>query len=207
MLNDLVRSWIAVGRRPWAATFEAEGAQASVERTVITVLATTLIASIGSVIGQFFMAAGAVALGWDETADVAGQTLIALLSLVFGPFLSLLGFYIGAGVYFLIAKMLGGRGDFVLHSYLLALAYAPATLVSGLVSVVPFLIVLAGIPLLAYWAVLTTQAMKAAHGFTAGRAAAVWLIPLAVGAVLTLCALIGITALALVIVGLRGAGS
>lgn len=194
MLAQLVRSWIAVVTNPSVATFDAERPRAAMDRVFVGVLLSSFIASVGSAIGQIVWTVLQAGMG-AERMEIAAGVMTAFLLPFLGPVFSLIGFFIGNGVLYLLAKLLGGTGDFVVHNYLLSLLYAPLAIIGGVFSIVPVLGGLAGIPLGIYSLVLTTLALRSAHGLSTGRAIAVWAIPLAVVVGLTLCGLIAIIAL------------
>ena len=79
--------------------------------------------------------------GQGQIADaMQGLTLYTGSS----PFVSLISpfitFFIGAGIQYLLAKMLGGQGnDFLTHSYLASLSYTPLRTIGLILSIIPFL--------------------------------------------------------------------
>ena len=59
------------------------------------------------------------------------------------PFFSLIApfitFFIGTGLQYLFAKMLGGQGnDFMVQSYLSSLSYTPLRVIAGVLTIIPF---------------------------------------------------------------------
>jgi hypothetical protein len=130
-----------------------------------------------------------------ETGEIAAGIISAFALPIVGPVFSLIGFFIGNTVLFLVAKLLGGTGDFVVHNYLLSLLYAPLAILGGVFSIIPVFGTLAGVPLGIYSLVLTTMALKSAHGLSTGKAVAVWLIPAAVVVFLAVCAVVALAAL------------
>jgi hypothetical protein len=88
-------------------------------------------------------------------------------------------FLIGVGIYFLLAKMLGGNGDFGRYAYLNAAFSAPLGILTTLLSLVPFAGCIS--PLITiYSLVLVYFATKAEHQMSSGRAIWVVLIPVLV---------------------------
>jgi len=103
-------------------------------------------------------------------------------------------FYVNAGVLWLIAKLFGGKGAFGAQAYLMSLFVVPLTILSVLLSIVEVIPVvgryLFGLVVLVvaiFNLVLTVRALQAAHALTGGKAAAVVLLPVAVGFVLGCC--------------------
>ena len=100
-------------------------------------------------------------------------------------------FLIGVGIYHLIAKLLGGTGEYGRLAYLSAAFSAPLGIVTTLLSLIP----LAGCvtPLIGiYTLVLSYFAVKVEHQLSSGRAIMVILIPALVLIVLAMCFIFGI---------------
>jgi len=88
-------------------------------------------------------------------------------------------FLISVGVYFLLARLLGGNGDFGRYAYLNAAFGAPLGILTTLLSLVPFAGCIS--PLISiYSLVLVYFATKAEHQMSSGRAIWVVLIPVLV---------------------------
>lgn len=99
----------------------------------------------------------------------------SLANIVMAP----LFFLIGVGVYFLLARLLGGNGDFGRYAYLNAAFAAPLGILTTLLSLVPFAGCIS--PLITiYSLVLVYFATKAEHQLSSGRAIWVVLIPVLV---------------------------
>ena len=100
-------------------------------------------------------------------------------------------FLIGVGIYHLLAKLLGGTGEYGRLAYLSAAFSAPLGIVTTLLSLIP----LAGCvtPLIGiYTLVLSYFAVKVEHQLSSGRAIMVILIPALVLVVLAMCFIFGI---------------
>jgi len=103
-------------------------------------------------------------------------------------------FLIGVGIYFLLAKMLGGNGDFGRYAYLNAAFSAPLGILTTLLSLVPFAGCIS--PLITiYSLVLVYFATKAEHQMSSGRAIWVVLIPVLVVLMLFGCFIFSIIGL------------
>lgn len=114
----------------------------------------------------------------------------SLVNIVVAPLM----FLIGVGVYFLLAKMLGGNGDFGRYAYLNAAFAAPLGILTTLLSLVPFAGCIS--PLISiYSLVLVYFATKAEHQMSSGRAIWVVLIPVLVVFALFGCLLFSIIGL------------
>ncbi len=85
-------------------------------------------------------------------------------------------FLIGVGIYFILAKVLGGNGDFGRYAYLNAAFSAPLGILTTLLGLVPFAGCIS--PLISiYSLVLLYFATKTEHQMSSGRAIWVVLIP------------------------------
>ncbi|HAJ37682.1 MAG TPA: hypothetical protein DCL15_18595 [Chloroflexi bacterium] len=111
----------------------------------------------------------------------------SLANIVMAP----LFFLIGVGIYFLLARLLGGNGDFGRYAYLNAAFAAPLGILTTLLSLVPFAGCIS--PLITiYSLVLVYFATKAEHQLSSGRAIWVVLIPVLVVFALLGCFLFSI---------------
>lgn len=100
---------------------------------------------------------------------------------------TLLGFLISVGFFYLVARMLGGTGNFGRYAYLIAAFSAPLSILGALLGFVPILGGCLGGILWIYQIVLTYFATKVEHTLSQGRAITVVLIPLILGILLVLC--------------------
>jgi hypothetical protein len=98
-----------------------------------------------------------------------------------------LGFLIGTFIIHLIAKMLGGQGDYGKYAYLSSTFQAPLTIISSILSIIPFLGGCIGFLLIIYTYVEAYFAVKVNYGLTSGRAIAAILIPLAIVFLILIC--------------------
>jgi hypothetical protein len=88
----------------------------------------------------------------------------------------IIGSFIGVGIFYIVAMLLGGKGSFGDMYYLLSLFVGPIAIL-GLIPSVGFLASLYGLYLL-------TLAIMEVHGFDTLKAVLVWLIPAIVVGVL-----------------------
>jgi hypothetical protein len=93
---------------------------------------------------------------------------------------------VGTGILYLVAKLLGGTGEFGRYAYLNASFTAPLTILSSLLSVVPVLSCLS-LFISIYQLVLTYYSTKVEHNLTSGKALVVVLLPLIVVLLLVFC--------------------
>jgi hypothetical protein len=109
-------------------------------------------------------------------------------ALSFGSIISVpIGFFIGVGILFVIAKIFGGTGSFLQQAYAFALFAVPINAASAILGIVPFLGGLASLALGIYGIFLAVFAVSASQRLTTGKSAAVVLLPIAI-VFLLLCA-------------------
>ncbi len=121
-------------------------------------------------------------------AAMGGAGVAAIISIP-------ISFLIGVGILHLLAKLLGGQGDFGNYAYLIATFQAPIIIVSAILGFVPGLGSCLGSILSIYGFVLTYYATKVAYNLTSGKAIAVVLIPILVVILLFACAIFSIMGL------------
>lgn len=199
------QTWLNVLTHPGEAAFEQERVKpnATLGTALIYVIIGAVVAAIFSFIGagltlpsQMMMVQRMLAQadlppevksqlgGWLTGGVMTGMAGVGgVFSIISAP----IGFLIGVGILYLIARLLGGTGDFGNYAYLIAIFQAPLTIVEALVSLVPVLGGCVAAILGIYSLVLTYYATKVAHNLTSGKALAVILIPIGVIVLLVLC--------------------
>lgn len=100
---------------------------------------------------------------------------------------------VGVGVVWLIAKLLGGKGEFTQQYYVFTLFWAPITLINGVLGLVPVIGSLVSGLLSLYALYPLTLSIKQVHKLDTLKAVLAWLIP---GIVLAIIAVIVGAALA-----------
>jgi hypothetical protein len=103
---------------------------------------------------------------------------------------SLIGLAISAGIFHLIAMLLGGQGDYGKMVYMFALVSVPFTLINSLLSAIPYINCLL-LPLGIYAIVLYVLAIDGVYRFGIAKAALTYFIPVIVLCLLAAC-LIGV---------------
>jgi len=97
-----------------------------------------------------------------------------------------LGFLIGQGVIYLIAKAVGGTGNFQEQAYVMSTFWAPLLIVQHIPIIGAFIGFIAGL----YSLYLTYLALQPTHRLDSSKALMVVGILLAIGLVLAVCAFI-----------------
>ena len=178
-LQSLFQSYMNAITKPNVATYEAEIPNASWLRTIIGVVIVDVVAFIFALI--------AVAIGSAQVNQALSQLHAqgiygydGLLNLFggggffgafIGLFLSLLWFFVGAGILWLSARMLGGTGsNFMTHAYLLSLSYTPLRIIGAVIGVMPVLGGLVAFVAYLYQLYSAGLAMQASQRMQPGRA-------------------------------------
>ncbi len=189
-MAHLPQSYMNAVTKPSVGTFEAEIPNASPIKTLVGV---TIVAVISFIFSLLFAGAAMSQLGPlmsqispgsnIDTTALAGGTGIgsALIGLIF----TYVFFYIGAGIQYLVAKMLGGQGQgFGTHAYLDSLSYTPIKVVSTIVQIIPVIGSLVALVLTLYQLYLQGLGLQASQRLPAGKAMLAAFTPLIVTLVL-----------------------
>jgi Yip1 domain len=185
-INGLFQKWTNVTTRPGAASFANELPTANWSDVWISIIGLGVLTSITGFIGRLlyrsaFSLAGVSGLTADQQrlfSRMANQPPAGAFANIIGvP----LGFFIGVGILFLVAKMFGGTGTFLRQAYAFALFVVPIDGVSAVVGLVPVLGWLVSFALFIYGIVLAVFAISASQRLDTGKSVAVLLIPLFVG--------------------------
>ncbi len=180
-IKQLPSQYIKVLTKPSAMTFAEEQGKAAWNIVWVQLLGLGVI--FGVLIFLFFQLVlpGIVSSMSNSNASVAaGIAAIEGAAVGFAIFEIIavpVGFFVGAGIYYLIAKAFGGQGTFLTQSYNTTLFYVPMTIVGALIGLIPFLGSIAGIAVLIYDIVLGVNMMMATHRLSGGKATLVVLLP------------------------------
>ena len=176
--------WISVLLRPNDRTFQMilNDPAAKPGRGYVWVFTTTLLtylltAIIMGLSGQNYFSQLAGRLGGQaqsfDMGQLTGYMLIAMI--IFAPIaavFAVLGVMLSAAIFQFIAKFMIGQGTFGEMAYALAAVSAPMALISLLVSAVPVVNLVLGLPLSLYGLYLMLAAIKAVNRFEWGNACA-----------------------------------
>lgn len=191
-----IETWRRVLTQPGEPVFEQE--RTNPNATLQTALIWMLIAGVVAAI--FGWIAGLIGLS-SAAAMISQMGLPPEVEAQMGPMMStMMGsaglaaiitvpvfFLIGTFITHLIAKLLGGQGEYSPYAYLASTYQAPITMISSILAIIPFAGGCVSFLLSIYSWVLTYFAVKVNYNLTSGRALAVVLIPLAIVIVLALC--------------------
>ena len=186
-MRNLPSQYLKVLTKPGPMTFAEEMGKASWDIIWVQLIALAIISAILSYLATLTSPTFTTAT-YGSINIAAYRSIIAgvsLSSIIFIP----LVFFIGQGIYYLLAKAFGGQGRFVAQSYTSLLFSVPIGIITGILDLIPIAGGLLGLAVGIYSIVLNIFAIMAVHRLSGGRASAVVLIP--IGVVLLLaCGLI-----------------
>ena len=209
-----IQTWINVLTHPNEETFAQERQKPTANLTtalIWIVIAAVVTAVFGFISSRFIFAAqGSLMMPMLNQMDMPPEARAQLAQLLssglmtgmlggaslFAIILAPIGFLISVGIYYLIARVLGGTGDYGRYAYLIAVFQAPISIILAVVSWVPILGGCVGLIGWIYSLVLTFYATKVEHNLTSGKAIAVIVIPIVV--LLALFACFGVAILAMI---------
>ena len=114
------------------------------------------------------------------------DAVIFLLTVIAYPILTVIGLLITSGVYYVFARLLGGKGSYTVQTYMISIFTAPMTVVISFVLLIAMLetLSLLMLPVLViltlYSVYLSIIALREAHGYSTLKAFVTWLIPLVI---------------------------
>jgi hypothetical protein len=153
------------------------------KRTVATFAEEQSKASWGSVWFQlsFYTLVFVILLCVDELiTNITASVLVLIVSIFLSIVVIPVIFFLTTGIYYLIARVFGGKGTFLAQIYSMLLFTVPLGILSILLGFIPVFGGLANRAADGYLIFLNVRMMMGVHRLSAGRATAVILIPLAV---------------------------
>lgn len=176
-IRQLPNQYIRVLTKPSAATFAAEQGKAAWNIVWVQLLGIAVITA-----ALVFLLFQLTLPGMLSNSNVPPSSIAAFEGVSLGVVLSFIvfvpiGFFIGTGIQYLIAKAFGGQGTFVAHGYGSLLYGAPIGIVSLLLGLIPILGSLAGSALSIYAIVLNVFMIMGVHRMSGGKATLVVLLP------------------------------
>ncbi|MDO8624584.1 MAG: YIP1 family protein [Candidatus Diapherotrites archaeon] len=154
-------------------TFASEKSKADLGKGIINFVIAGLISGVIGFVATTFALGGSN----GATGAVMGAA-VGALGIVVSPIVMVIGSLIGAGVVYLFAKLLGGKGTYTQLFYLTSL-YAVPIAVLGIIGIIP-IIGLIGILVMLYTVYLEILAIAESQGLSLGRAFLSILIPVVI---------------------------
>jgi hypothetical protein len=169
-LNRYFNLWKNVLQKP-EAVFKSEIKRASLED-----FAKNLVIA-GLIVGLISGIAGAIGIS-QTMFGALGSMTVFIASIVLWPILLVISSLISSAIYYIFAKLLGGKGSFTQQAYLISLYTAPLTILLLIVNLIPVIGFVVDILIGVYSLYLLTLVLKQVHKFTTGKAILTWLLPL-----------------------------
>jgi hypothetical protein len=188
-IRELPRQYLRVITRPSSTTLAGEMSKASWDIVWIQLIGYAIITAILNYL-TLQASPDLLSLPGISLSPASRQALTlgtSIASIIVVP----IGFFIGVGIFYLIARAFGGRGTFLRQSYTTALFDIPLGIINSLLFFIPvaslgtFLFFV----LLVYRLVLYGCSIMAVHGLGRGKTALVVLIPVFVIILFMVCAL------------------
>lgn len=200
ILKELYEIWKNVLINP-AGTFKAQAKKADYAEAVKHVGIAGIIQGIltGILLMMGLSAVGGI-LGYGMLGASIGIMSIVLLAILV-PISAIIGLFIGSGILYIIAKILGGKGDYQTQTYLMAIYMAPIGIISGVLGMIPLAGIVIALIAMIYAIYLLTLSLKETHKYSTGKAVLTWLLP-----VIVVILLVGVLAASFALVGLSALG-
>lgn len=201
--QDLMQSYMGAVTTPNTAFYESQIPKANLIKVLIGL---GIVVLVNIIVGLISAGAAAASLAplrdqlrsqgvdFDPTGLAGGGGVVgALFTIVLTP----LTFFIGAGIIYGLAKMLGGQGaDFMTHSYLLSLSYVPLGVVSSVLGLIPAVGGLVALVAVIYRQYSQGKSLEASQRMAPARAQMAAFIPIGI-AILLVCLCIALATLGL----------
>jgi hypothetical protein len=180
---EMLDTWAEMFALPGQARLAEEHAYARWGLTVPGIL-------VASGIAYFFMSltnVGTTLLLPSGSLDLTRLLPIACGGAVAGAAIGLISFLFNSGLFYLVARLFQGKGEFVVQSYLLSLVYGPFSLVACIVSPLAllglidprlnFIPILISIPVGILMLIMLVRVLKSAHSYSTAAALGTIFLP------------------------------
>jgi len=203
-VNATLQTWMNILTHPGEPAFaeEEHKPQANFTTAIIWMVITGAVTGIlGWISFNLFFGSGNGILAMIDQMNLPPETAVQVRQMFSSGMMGMMAggaglsaivttpifFLIGAGIFYLIGRLLGGAGDFGRYAYLLAAFQAPIGIINALLGFVPMLGGCLNLLLAIYSLVLTFFATKVGLNLSSGRAIAVIVIPVALLLLLMIC--------------------
>lgn len=196
--NAILQSWKGALTNPNEEYFRDQLKLANLTQGAVGILIAAVIAGILSGIGTFFGGAAVtqslapmfaeMGMSAAEVEAIFAASQPTFIGTLFSTIIgAVVGFFIGAAIYWIFAKLLGGDGSYEEQTYLMSTYTAPLLIINGVLSLIPFIGPFIAIFVSIYQLVLSYFAIKVSHRLTSGRAVMVVLLPVLIGFICACC--------------------
>ena len=179
-IRQLPQQYIKVLTKPSAATFAEEQSKAAWNIVWVQLLGLAVITAVFGYLARLIGSSFIPTTMGSTTMSPAMQQ-VAAISSSFGQIIGVpLGFFIGVGILYLIAKAFGGQGTFLAQGYTYLLFEVPLGTITAVLGLIPILGALVAIGVGIYALVLEIFSIMAVHRLSGGKATLVVFIPVIV---------------------------
>lgn len=110
--------------------------------------------------------------------DIGLMAVVFSIMVVFSIIVGFIGPLLGAGLIWIMAKILGGKGEYGQQLHMTSAPLAFLMVVTSILNIIPLAGALIGILLNLYYLYPMTVAIREAHKFSTLKAIAAWLLPI-----------------------------
>ena len=194
----MINTWVNTITKP-KETFAAEKGNASMGKAAVNYIIAGVISGV--------IAFLATLIGLSQTGSATTTAIgagLGALGIIVSPIVTLIGAFIGVGIIWIFAKILGGKGTYTQLFFLVSLFAIPMAVI-GLVIVIPAVGSILGLLVGLYTLYLWVIAVQSSQELSTGRAVAAVLIPvILIAIIIAILAVIGLMALGTAMGGLPG---
>ena len=169
-MNAMMSSSMTVLTKPSVASFQSVKGRVN---TMTTVVGLVVVGAIGGLLIGLLGGVGQMVTG-----------------LIIGAIVTPIVYYIGQVILWVIARVLGGKGDLQTQANLVGTFYVPLYLLNIILNLIPVVGTILALLVGLYELVLLTFGLQAAHAYTILRAVLTWLVIVFIVAILAACFLI-----------------
>lgn len=182
-IRQLPRQYWRVFTHPKATTFLDEQGKAAWNIIWFELLILTIAEILGVLLLLFveFLLLRAFLPSMNTPMVSLGISIVAAVLVIGCLIVVPMGFFMGAGIYHLVAKAFGGQGNFLSYCYSYGLIIVPISIVSLALSVIPCIGSLAVLAGSVYEIILLIHMTMGVHRLSGGKASAAILIPVCTG--------------------------
>lgn len=191
-IKQLPSQYIKILTKPSAMTFAEEMGKASWDIIWIQLLFLAIITAIFGYVASLITTVNIPSTTSGTASPISAATIRAIISGASLSYIILIpiGFFIGMGIMYGLAKLFGGQGRFVTQGYAFLLYEVPLGIVMSMIGLIPLAGSFIALAISVYELVLSIFVIMAVHRLSGGKATAVILIPAAVGLLLVCAAVI-----------------
>jgi hypothetical protein len=171
--KGIFAKWLKVTTRPGTATFASEMPDANWNTTLLGAVTYALVYALLLFLFRSVLFSG-IGLGAFAITDLLTSVISAVI-----------GLFIGSGVLYFFAKLIGqGQGDFMTQTYLYSLYTFPLAILTALLGIIPLLGSLLTLAIAIYELFLTYYMLQPAHNMRPEKARQVVFVLVLVGLIL-----------------------